>query len=297
MALSALSDRIASEITNMISAGELAPQAHLNTQKLADHFQVSRSPVREALQLLAQRGFLELRENRGYFVGTKRIKVPRRAASGSVSDASPSYYQLAEDWLRDQVPAEVTEQFLRERYALTKAQVFEILNRATREGWMERKPGYGWRLLPVAKTPEAAEQIYRFRSVIEPAALLEATFDLDRNVIAAQRQKQQRLLDGDIEQLPAVRLLSAGVELHEEIIKLSRNPFFIQALERVNRLRRLIDYRAMIDRKRYYSQCAEHLAILDLIDRGDNVEASHLMRRHLSGVLELKSPFHRRPAR
>ena len=74
------------------------------------------------------------------------------------ADAPPAYYRLAEDWLRDAVPSEATEQFLRERYDLTKGQLAAILNRAAGEGWMERKAGYGWRILPVAKTPDALEQ-------------------------------------------------------------------------------------------------------------------------------------------
>jgi len=293
MARSALSARIATEITQLISTGELEPEAHLSTQKLADRFEVSRSPVREALQTLADGGFIELRENRGYFVGKKRIKLPRKDVA-IPSDGPKAYFDLVEDWLRDRISRDVTEQFLRERYDLTKSQAVEVLNRGTREGWIERKPGYGWRLLPVAKTPEALEQAYRFRAVIEPAALLEPTFTLDRGVLAKLRQTQERLLAGDIEQLPAERLMSAGVEFHEELIKLSGNPFYVQALERVDQLRRLIDYRSMIDRQRYYSQCSEHIAMLDLVGRGENVEASHLMRRHLSGALEKKSPFHRR---
>src|SRR3546814_15120665 len=63
-------------------------------------------------------------------------------------------------------------------YGLTRAQVSYILVRATREGWAERKQGYGWRFLPVAKTPEAFEQIYRFRMIIEPTAFLEPGFRL-----------------------------------------------------------------------------------------------------------------------
>jgi DNA-binding GntR family transcriptional regulator len=296
MPISELSSRIASEITNMISAGELAPEAHLNTQKLAERFQVSRSPVREALHLLAGQGILDLHENRGYFVSKKPPKA-RKSITFAPTEGPAAYYQLAEDWLRDEVPSEFTEQFLRDRYSITKSQTLDILNRATLEGWAERKAGYGWRLLPVAKTSEAIEQIYRLRAVIEPAALLEPTFERDRKVTTTQRERQQRLLDGDIEKVPAIRLVAAGVEFHEEIIKLSRNPFFVQALERVNRLRRLLDYRSMVDRKRYYSQCADHLAILDLVERGDNLEASYQMRRHLSGVLALKSPFLRRSVR
>jgi DNA-binding GntR family transcriptional regulator len=30
--------------------------------------------------------------------------------------------------------------------------------------------------------------------------------------------------------------------------------------------------------------------MLDLLERGDNLEAAHFMRRHLSGALAVKSP-------
>lgn len=65
-----------------------------------------------------------------------------------------------------------------------------MLMPAAREGWAERKQGYGWRFLPVAKTPEALEQIYRLRMLIEPAAMLEPGFRLDRKILEQQRRLQ-----------------------------------------------------------------------------------------------------------
>ncbi|WAJ28850.1 hypothetical protein [Antarcticirhabdus aurantiaca] len=112
------------------------------------------------------------------------------------------------------VAAAVSEQMLRERYVLTKAQISDILVRATREGWAERKQGYGWRLLPVAKTPKAFEQIYRFRMLIEPAAMLEPDFRVDPKIIAELRRIQERMLESDVERLPAERLLDNGSIFH-----------------------------------------------------------------------------------
>jgi DNA-binding GntR family transcriptional regulator len=298
MSQSPLALRIAREISQMIAVGDIRPDAHVSTQKLADHFQVSRSPVREALQLLSEQGVLEQRRNRGFFA---RIGEASPPATGSEdggdavepADGADPYYRLAEDWLRDTIASEVTEQFLRDRYRLTKAQLMDLLNRGTNEGWIERKQGYGWRLLPVAKTPEALEQIYRFRSVIEPASLLEPTFAPDRQVLAQLRRVQESMLAQDIERLPADRLLQAGTVFHEELAKLSGNLFFHQALVRANRMRRLLEYRSMLDRARLYVQCADHLQIIDLIERGENVEASYLMRRHLSGAIARKSPIQR----
>ncbi|HXV29014.1 MAG TPA: GntR family transcriptional regulator [Sinorhizobium sp.] len=291
MPASPLAQNIANEITLLLTSGEIAPGEHLRTQPLADRFGVSRSPVREALQILADQGVLEQKENRGFFVKD----VPEKIIEPVSDETQPfevanDYQRLAEDWLTDRIPAEVTEQLLRERYGLTKSQLNDILMRATREGWAERKQGYGWRFLPVAKTPEAFEQIYRFRMLIEPAAMLEPEFRLDRKIIEEQRRIQTRMLECDIQRLPAERLLHNGALFHEEVIKMANNPFFHLSLVRVNRMRRLLEYRSRVDRSRLVRQCEEHLEILDLLERGEIVEASYAMRRHLGGALSKKSP-------
>ncbi len=40
-------------------------------------------------------------------------------------------------------------------------------------------------------------------------------------------------------------------------------------------MRRLLDYRIMDDRNRYYSEVKEHLRILELIESGQLIEASY----------------------
>jgi len=290
-----LASRIANEIAGLISTGEIGPHSRLNTQKLADRFAVSRTPVREALALLERTGVVEQQPNRGYFTTRKAPPVSRSRGQKTVLlDSAPdAYYRLAEDWLRDAVPESLTEQYLKERYGLTKAQLSNVLSRAVSEGWMERKTGYGWRLLPVAKTPEAMEQIYRFRLAIEPIALLEPTFRLNHDIVTRLRSTLQTMLDGAIDTWPTERLHGIGVEFHEELIKMSGNPFFAQALARVNRLRELLEYRSMVDRKRLGQETVEHLEILELAMKGELVEASYAMRRHIGNAILRKRPRQR----
>ncbi|MEH7912145.1 GntR family transcriptional regulator [Rhizobium laguerreae] len=292
MASSPLALNIANEITLLVTSGEIAAGEHLRAQHLADRFGVSRQPVRDAFQILSEQGLVELKENRGFFVKDSAGGVVEPVSDEAKPfEVANDYQRLAEDWLTDKIPAEVTEQMLRERYDLTKAQLNDILMRAAREGWAERKQGYGWRFLPVAKTAEAFEQIYRFRMLIEPAAMLEPEFRLDRTILDEQRRIQMRMLDTDIERLPAERLLHNGAIFHEELIKMSNNPFFHLSLVRVNRMRRLLEYRSRVDRNRTVRQCQEHIAILDLLQQGEIVEASFAMRRHLGGALSKKSPI------
>jgi DNA-binding GntR family transcriptional regulator len=291
MPASSLALRIANEIKELIRSGRIPVGGHLSTQRLADQFGVSRSPVREAMLVLANQRILEQHANRGFFA--RPISGNRARKTDDVAElpkGSSEYERLADDWLADRIPSETTEQFLRQRYDLTKAQLAEVLLRAVREGWAERKAGYGWRFLPVAKTAEAFEQIYRFRMLIEPAAMLEPTFRIDRDVLAEQRRIQEGMLSSDIANLPAERLLHNGSLFHEELIKLSGNPFFHRALVQVNRMRRLLEYRSRVDRARVRMQCTDHLEILSLLEKGNVFDASYLMRQHLGGALARKSP-------
>lgn len=290
---SELSRKISNRLLHDIVAGKLASGQHISAQDVADRYGVSRTPVREAFDALERQKVLIRQANRGYFVAEKLPKAVKKQLVEANPAEGDDYQKLADDWLTNQIPEEVTEQFLRHRYRWTKTKVGDLLLRAAREGWVERKEGYGWRFLPVAKTPEAFDEIYRFRLAIEPTAMLEPSFELDRKVLNEQRRIQEGMLDMDMDTAPGQSLLENGSLFHEEIIKLSGNPFFLTALQRVNRMRRLMEYRAEVNHERLIEQCSEHLEILTLLEKGEIVDASYRMRQHLSGALKRKSPLAR----
>src|SRR3546814_263273 len=115
--------------------------------------------------------------------------------------------------------------------------------------------------------------------------------DWSSDVCSSDLRIQERMLETDIDRLPAERLLESGSLFHEELIRMCGNPFLHMSLVRVNRMRRLLEYRANLDRQRLVVQCTEHLEILDALDRNDVLETSYLLRRHLSGALIRKSPI------
>ncbi len=286
-----LSQRISKRLLQDIASGSILAGQHLGAQQLADRYGVSRTPIREAMNFLEAEGFLVRQENRGFFVAEADIAAMNEVLDAKTDSADDDYQRLADNWMVHRLPEEVTEQFLRQHYGWTKARVNEVLVRAAREGWIERKEGYGWRFLPVANTPEAFDEIYRFRMAIEPAAMLEPSFELDWSILSEQRRIQEGMLEMDFSSVPAESLLANGATFHEELIKLSGNPFFLVALQRVNRMRRLMEYRAEVNHDRLIEQCTEHLEILDMLEAGGNLDASHRMRKHLSGALKRKSPL------
>lgn len=288
MKISALTERISQKIIGLVDTGEIMPGSHLSVPKLAESLDVSRTPVRDALILLEQKGILEQKLNRGFFV--KADYAPQVNEENAVQDGSdlPEYYQLAEDWLQDKIDAEVTELLLMKRYNLTKSQLSTVLARGISEGWVERKQGYGWRFLPVAKTKAALEHIFSFRMVIEPMAILEPTFNAPQEKINELKRELEMLLETGIERLSPTQLQMAGYRFHETIISFSNNPFFEISLRNVNRMRRLMDYRIMDDRSRYYTEVNDHLRILALVESGQRIEASYMLKQHLAIALENK---------
>lgn len=281
-----LTEGLAAQILDHVWGAGLAVGTHVTAQELAERFNVSRFPVSQALQLLASKGVLTHERNRGYFVSDIRNVSPETLGLTTRSDASDIYFRIAEDHLQGRLPDPVSEAHLKEVYGVTKAQLNAVLGRIAQEGWAERRPGYGWSFSPMLTTPESLEQTYRVRLAIEPAALLEPTYHLDPETAARCRAAELRLLEGAIETDSADALHERGVRFHEAIIGASGNPFFLEAVRRINRVRRLLSYRSMINRTRYRQQCEEHLQILDLLERGRNEEASQALRRHLAHTIE-----------
>jgi DNA-binding GntR family transcriptional regulator len=60
-----LHDEVADRLRDLIHAGELEPRARVNELELAERFGISRTPLREAIKILATEGLLELLPNRG----------------------------------------------------------------------------------------------------------------------------------------------------------------------------------------------------------------------------------------
>ncbi len=61
---------LAEQIRALVLNGDLSPGAKLDEQMLAERFEVSRTPVREALRQLASTGLIELRPRRGAYVSS-----------------------------------------------------------------------------------------------------------------------------------------------------------------------------------------------------------------------------------
>jgi DNA-binding GntR family transcriptional regulator len=69
-----LHDEVAERLRRLILDGELEPRARVNELELAERFGISRTPMREAIKILATEGLLELLPNRGARVASISAK-------------------------------------------------------------------------------------------------------------------------------------------------------------------------------------------------------------------------------
>lgn len=288
-----LTDRIANQLKTDILSGTITTGQHISVTSISNTFGVSRTPARHAMVLLHEQGYLEQKLNKGFFVtpiandlASEKNKTP------ALDLEEPSeYYQLADDWVNYRIPQDITESFVRNKYQLTKTKAIELLNCAARDGWLEPKPGYGWRLLEVAKSKADLEHIYKARAMIEPAAILEPTFKFDADKLRELKDEQKSLLATGLENVPVEKIIKSGWRFHEELNRQSQSIIFNRLLKQLNNMRKLIEYQSMIDLKRLEKQILEHIKIIELIEDGEMIDAAFYLKQHLAGSLSQKVEF------
>jgi len=287
---SKLSEQLALSMEGLMATGDLRPGDALAERVLAERFDVSRSPIRQALKLLQDKGLVISRDEGGFTVAhavdmpTLEIPLP-----SSVDDVEALYLKMAEDRLEGKLPDKVSESDLIRRYGLTKSQLSAILQRIVHEGWIERTLGHGWRFLPILTSPETYDQGYRFRILIESAALSEPGFKVDEVALRKCLTEQQELIDGAVEWASPAQLFDANAKLHETIASFSGNVFIVESLKRINRLRRLMEYKKAVDRQAAARRCKEHKVLIELLLSGQREAAADFIRLHLRDAAREKS--------
>jgi DNA-binding GntR family transcriptional regulator len=283
----ALSGWLSARIIERLRELGLTPGTHITEQALADHFQVSRTPVRSALKALAQAGAVAQEPNRGYFVAQPPAALTANEVAAA-DDDDKLYYRIAEDRLKGRIPQRVTEAQLVRRYKVARKRVAATLSRMAHEGWLQRLPGHGWAFEAMLDSVKGYEDGYRFRAVIEPAALRQPGYHLPKEAIVRLRTSQRDFLEHN-GRYTDVQAFELGSGFHEAIVGASGNAFLLDALRRVNSVRRLFEYRAKRDRAGILGQYREHMAMLDLIEAGKLERAAKLMEKHLVGAGKMKA--------
>jgi DNA-binding GntR family transcriptional regulator len=121
--------------------------------------------------------------------------------------------------------------------------------------------------------------------MVEPAALLLPAFAADPASLQRLIDEHATLLNApDLPRRDPLWIFDLDCRFHETLAGFSGNPFVLAAVRQHNALRRLLELASYVDEVRVTAWCAEHLAILRCLQAGDTIEASRLLRTHLTNA-------------
>lgn len=283
-----LQQEIAERIMQMVREDGLEAGAWLNENHAARRLNVSRTPVRAAIDHLARQGLVRRHPNRG----VELLSAPAAAADGAATaDATElAMVRVAHDRHSGQLPDEISELELMRRYDLGRPEVQRLMARLADLDMVERKRGYGWRFLHEARDQSVHDERYRFRLLIEPMALLEPGFSLEQGWIEEMRARHERTLAQPWKESSPIGFFEMNADFHEGLAAASGNRFIHSAIRRQNQLRRLSNYDWAYGYERVVVNSREHLQMLATLEAGDRELASALMRSHLQRAMQLRRP-------
>ncbi len=274
--------RLAKQILHYIREHDLTKGHHLTESSLAEVFQVSRSPIRAALQHLTAHGVVEARPHQGFFLAKSGGGLDRVGIDVPQTRDEELYERVIDAHLSGRIGAVVNQIDLMREFDVGRNVVERTLARLSDERLIERGAGQGWTFLPTLNTVEARRSSYEVRLALEPAGILLPTFRVDTNELERARTRHVDYLAraGKRRSEPS---LSFGLDaaFHELIAASTGNVFWVETVRRHNRLRRLLEYRGDVDADRVDEWCSEHLAILDALKVDDRETAADLMQQHL----------------
>lgn len=287
-----LSHKAAALILDYLHTRRVAEGEHITESGLAEALNVSRTPVRTALEQLAEINVIaQAGPRRGYRVTATPEQIETLAQQPAAADEEEELYlAIAQDFIHGGIAEQFTEADMLRHYGVGRGLLARVLQRMASDRVVERNPGYGWRFDPLLKSAEAHDESYRFRMIIEPAAIEEPGFTLDRAWLARARAEHETTLATPPGRLSMVRFFEMNADFHETLAASSGNIFFHRAMQQQNQIRRFQNYSWTYGDERIAACCGEHLAILDALEQGDNSWAATLMRRHLELASRLRPP-------
>ena len=182
-----LHEQVAQRLRQMLVENQIAPGAKLNERELSEVLQVSRTPLREAIKMLAAEGLVELLPNRGAIavelteedvLNTFEVMAGLEAMSGELAAQRITDAELAEiRAMHFEMLAAYTRRDLPAYYRLN-AQIHGAINHAAKNSV----------LTATYNQVNARLQALRFRSNQDEAKWKQAMAEHDRMIDALGRR-------------------------------------------------------------------------------------------------------------
>lgn len=275
MQILTLTKYIKADLIARLSRDEL-PSDSLTLAALSDHYQVSVTPIYNAINELIDEGYLYREKNRRLCVNQDRIS-DAQSVSQAPQPVPPEdhFKQITDDLLTMSLNGESV--FLREitsakKYGISRTNLRNIFNRLAGDGVLEHVPRRGWKLRSFNQ--HDLDAFIDVRVILELKALDLSKENLDKKVL-------QKILAGN--QVPETddEPLQIDNSLHEYLIKQSDNYYIISFFDRHGRYFDLLFLWESNDRAAAIQEIQQHQRILQALIAEDWITARNELEQHL----------------
>ena len=271
---------LARRILRLLQEQEARPGHHLVELDLCRIFDVSRTPVRGALKLLAAEAIVTARPGRGYVLAKLPLAPAQEEPAGEDADDARLFQVLASARAKGAMPDQFTQQEVMRRFSARPGSVMRVLRHLAELGVAERRPGNGWAFVP--DPARILSESYAFRRALEPQILLQPGFKLDRAWAEKARGEHQTLRRKPWRAGDGISFHAVNADFHEQLAKSSGNRAMLRAVERHNQLRQFLIGQWDYPMEQVHSAIDDHLEILAALEAGYADKAAALMLHHLT---------------
>jgi DNA-binding GntR family transcriptional regulator len=280
---SRLQVELAARILRLLKDQGAGPGRHLVEQELCQAFGVSRTPIRGALGLLAQQGAVEARPNRGFVLVESVTVAPVPEPLNPQDEADQQLLiAIAEGRNTGKLPADCTQQEICRQFDAKPTTVVRVLRKLAELGLVERKAGNGWTFIPLLDSLRAQAESYKFRRAVEPAVVLQDTFELDLDWAKETRRRHMAFRRRPFRDFRPIEFYEMNSDFHEQLARCSGNRYLLDAVRRQIQLRSFLNYHWHYGPARVHASIDEHMAILTALEAGDTGLAANTMIAHLT---------------
>lgn len=267
-----ITDYIRSDLARRIRIGNDIPQK-LTLAALAEEYEVSLTPVREAIGLLHDDGLILKGENRRLIVNPQRVGESTEAELGAPPKPIDWENILTQHVLYESLRGSkefLREEVLTERYGVGRTILRQVFSHLAGSGFLIHEPRRGWRVREL--TDDDLRDFLDIRETLELKALELALPRL-------QQSRLQVILDGnqpDERNRPQI-----DNNLHEYFIGLANNRYITEFFSRYGAFYQpLFDY-AALGGDVEGEMASQHRVILESLMRGEKQPAIDALRMHI----------------
>lgn len=272
---------LAQRILEFASERGMSPGDRLAEQALAQHCNVSRTPVRKALQVLAERELVTADSEGGFLLSVDPVTVARLDDVGEGDGETEIYSAILRDLSAGRIAEAQTVAGLQRRYDVSRQTVQNALQKLSEENLAERGAGQQWLLKQFALGADAVVKSYEYRLATEPLALTMPDFRRDLPALTSLRQSMLILRSMSEAEFDRKLFERTDFDFHMLVAKSCGNPFMGEALANHHRRRRTNAATGYVNSYRLMQSNLEHIQILEQIERGQMELAADLMRVHI----------------